>query len=564
MTANLLPRDLEQVVLRMCEDLSTPVTLGVAIRVRYGCWDELAAMRVDPKHYLEADGYWRDAAAVGLLRKCQDLGTTIDRKAVAQENFWLSERQCFRTNQRLQPFVYTELFSDDPAHGEMSAFLADVRKIAAEILGPCPDLLDGKFGPGATFGDIGKLTTVPDKMSSRPTLTIGAIWYLVPWTGTAWAKACASASTDPEFIRGNRFTTVPKDCTKDRGIAVEPSVNLFYQLAYGSLMKRRLLRAGIDLQNGQSIHRQVACEASIKGHFATIDLSNASDTVCTNLVKLVLPRRWHQALSALRSPYTQVTSRDGTKHWTLLEKFSSMGNGYTFELETVIFLAIIMASMMYQGVTPIPGENVYVYGDDIIVPTEYSRGVLSALKYLGFTPNEGKSFVSGPFRESCGGDFFEGEDVRPFSLEEFPSEPQQFIAFANGLRAMATKSSQNADGRHGRLRRAWFGVLDAIPSNIRRLRGPEGLGDLVIHDDESRWQVRWRHSIRYVQCYRPATFTVINWKHWRGDVVLASALYGVGDGGSEHIYAPGRRSDRYGVMPRDAVTGYKVGWVRFS
>lgn len=566
MLQNLLPGDLEQVVLRFCEDLSTPVSLGVAIRCRYGAWDELAVMRVDPKHYLEADSYWRDAAAVGLLRKCQDLPTTIDRKAVAVGNFWASERQCFRTNERLQPHVYPELSSDDPAHEVASDFLSLAKKIVADLLGPCPDLKDGKFGPGATFGDKGKLTTVPDKMSSRPTLTSDAIWYLVPWTGTAWAKACASAEREPEFVRGNRFTTVPKDCTKDRGIAVEPSVNLFYQLAYGQVMKDRLLRAGLDLRNGESIHRRVACEASIKGHFSTIDLSNASDTVCKSLVKLLLPRRWYAALSALRSPYTQMTGPDGRLHWVLLEKFSSMGNGYTFELETVIFVAICMASMILSrnAVTPIPGENVFVYGDDIIVPTDCSEDVLSALKYLGFTPNEGKTFLGGSFRESCGGDYFEGEDVRPFNLEQYPNEPQQFIALANGLRAMAAKSSQNSEGRHRLLRRAWFSVLDAIPTNVRRLRGPEGLGDLVIHDEEERWQVRWKYSIRYVKCYRPATFTVIRWDHWRPDVVLAAALYGVGDGGSEHITAPERRSGHYGVTPRDAVTGYKVGWVRYS
>lgn len=560
---NLLPREVEQVVLRLCEDLASPVTLGVAIRCRYGAWDELAVMRVDPKHYQDPDSYWRDAAAVGFLKKCQDLPTTIDRKAVAVENFWLSEKQCFRTNQRLQPYLYGMAYNH-PEDEAVSRFLRETGKIVAEILGYCPDLLDGKFGPGATYGDKGKLTTVPDKMSSRPTLTEGAIWFLAPWAGTAWAKACANASRDPEVVRGNRFTTVPKDCTKDRGIAVEPSVNLFYQLAYGRLMKRRLYRAGIDLLKAQDVHKRVACEASIRGHFATIDLSNASDTVSNNLVKLLLPSRWYEVLSDLRSPYTQIRDPQGKPRWVLLEKFSSMGNGYTFELETVIFLAISMASMKAQGVDPIPGVNVYVFGDDIIVPTECSKGVLSALRYLGFTPNEGKSFTVGPFRESCGGDYFDGVDVRPYNLEEYPNEPQQLIALANGIRAMATKNSPHIAHRHGLLRRAWFSVLDAIPTAVRRLRGPQGLGDIVIHDDETRWQIRWRHSIRYVGCYRPARYRSIDWNHWRPDVVLASALYGIGDGGSEHIKAPERRSGRYGVTPRDAVTGYKVGWVSFS
>jgi hypothetical protein len=57
---------------------------------------------------------------------------------------------------------------------------------------------------------------------------------------------------------------------------------------------------------------------------------------------------------------------------------------------------------------------------------------------------------------------------------------------------------------------------------------------------------------------------VIGWNHWRPDVVLASALYGVGDGMSEHVRSSEYRSGRYGVTPRDAVTGYGVGWVSCS
>jgi hypothetical protein len=555
---HLIPREVEQAVLRMCEDFATPISLSVAIRMRYGEWDDLALMQVDPKHYLCPDRYWRDASAVSILRKCQDLPTTFDRSQVALENFWLSEKECFRANQRLLPFLYGKAFA--PEEEGVYSFLLKTRRIVASLLGPCPDLLDGKFGPGATYGDKGRLTTVPDKMSSRPTLTSGAIWSLFPWTGTAWAKACAVAAREPSFVRGNRFTTVPKDCTKDRGIAVEPSINLFYQLAYGQAVKERLGRAGIDLYRAQDIHKRVACEASIRGHFATIDLSNASDTVCKNLVEFLLPTRWFEALSSLRSPFTQLPSGK----WVLLEKFSSMGNGYTFELETVIFLAISMASMESEDVAPQPGVNVFVFGDDILVPTETATTVLSVLRFLGFTPNRKKSFLSGSFRESCGGDFFDGVDVRPYFLKEFPDEPQKLIAMANGIRAMAVKGYQTDKNRHSLLRRSWFSILDAIPTTIRRLRGPQALGDIVIHDEEERWQIRQRHSIRYIQCYRPATFKVIGWDHWRPDVVLATALYGIGDGTPKHVKCPESRSGLGGVTPRDSVTGYKVSWVPYS
>lgn len=549
-----LPVDLERFVVTMCDDIATPVSRQVKQLALEGRWDDLAAMRVDPLAYDEAEVYFRDAAAVSLLRKCADLPTTVDRKAVAEGKFWESEKQCKRTNERLSThFLDNPLDWDTSRIGESDGacarLIAEARKEVKRILGRAPSLLKGKFGPGATYGDRGLYTTVPDKMSSRPTFTSGALWHLVPFTGTMWAQACAELGRKPECVRGNRFTTVPKDCTTDRGIAVEPSVNIFYQLAVGQHMKRALLQRGhIDLKRGKEIHMQVACEASKHGCYATLDLSNASDTVSSSLVKLLLPHDWWELLSSLRSPFTLVRG-----NWVRLEKFSSMGNGYTFELETCIFLCIVLAVRNLRALRQPwessfePGRDVWVYGDDIIIPTSWYEDVVSALSYLGFSINKRKSFNSGSFRESCGGDFFDGKAVRPHFIEEFPNEPQQWIAIANGVRRMAVSDSWTLSDRRYLLR-SWFVALDVLPSDIRRLRGPEALGDLVIQDEPSRWQQRRRGNLDYIRVYRPARFRRVGWKYFDSTVVLAAACYGAGDG-------------RTGVTPRDAVLGYKVGWV---
>jgi hypothetical protein len=539
-----LSRDVTDMVLALCNDLATPVSLSVSKLIEYGEWDQLALKRVDPNHYLDADSYWRDATAVSVLRKYEALPTTFDRKAKAIEGFFACEAQCYVANERLSPFLYGAHASEE--EGVMS-FILTARKYIRSILGKPPTHVEGRFGPGATYGDKGKLTTVPDKMSSRPTLTSSAMGFLFPWAETKWASACAESGRAPLFVPGNRFTSVPKDATKFRGIAIEPSLNLFYQLGLGRAIRRRLKRSGIDLTDGQDIHRRVACEASKEGHMSTLDLSNASDTVCRNLVKLLLPSEWYALLDDLRSPTTLV---DGKR--VRLEKFSSMGNGYTFELETLVFLAISCAAMESCSIPVYIGTNVFVYGDDIIVPTECSDVVISALRFFGMTPNEEKSFTTGPFRESCGGDYFNGEDVRPYFLKDEPHEPQHYIAMANGLRRLGNPDVFGSS-RFILIRRAWFRILDAIPSSIRRLRGPQALGDLCIHDDEERWSqtVRWRSCIRYVRVYRPARFMRVGWEHFRPSVVLATALYGTGDG-------------ILGITPRDAVLGYKQGWVPFS
>lgn len=238
-----------------------------------------------------------------------------------------------------------------------------------------------------------------------------------------------------------------------------------------------------------------------------------------------------------------------------------MGNGYTFELETLIFFAIACAVVRKSGGVGLGGVDVWVYGDDIIVPTESAGALLSVLKFCGFTANERKTFTIGPFRESCGGDYWDGEAVRPHYLKEDPNEPHKLISLANGIRRLA---AQDPTGRlTGDLRRAWFAVLDLLPKQVRDCRGPEALGDLVIHDAEERWTYRWRsNGIRYIRVYRPARYRKVRWDGFAYCVQMAAALYRVVLSGTSAGETE-ERSARF-LVPRDGVTGYKVGWVPFS
>lgn len=534
----------DTVALAICEGIATPVTLGVYLRVKYGCWDELSVMEVRPSDYNDPSTYYADRIAVDLLRKDQSLPTTWNRRDAAIQNFWKAEHSCYRANERLAP--YLEGLSHPSCDEAILRFLRLCRKYVRHLIGSRVtfDSLEGRFGPGSTFGDRGLYTTLPDKMQSQPTVNDGGTTWLQSWSQTAWGRTCAAAGRDEVVVRGNRYLTVPKDCRKDRGIAVEPSINVYYQLSLGKLMRRRLSARGLDLDYGQDVHRQVACEASKEGHMCTIDLSNASDTVSRNLVELLVPSEWHEALSSLRCSHTLLD-----KHWVKLEKFSSMGNGYTFELETTLFAAICAAVLEANGVEPVFGENVLVFGDDIIVPTSLGSEVLAALKFLGFEANREKSFLSGPFRESCGGDYFLGVDVRPHYIKEDVAEPQHLIALANALWRLREK----AQGRTKQaLHRARFKVLDALPSHIRSLRGPDVLGDIVIRDDESLWRPRIQHSIRYFKAYLPVRKDPVSWKHFHPDVVLATALYLAGSRATirERLFE--------GITPRDWISGYKV------
>jgi hypothetical protein len=542
---------IRKVVLAQCEGLSTPRALSVAILARYGEWAQLQQLRLrSPSEYLSADHYKKDALATELLRKCK-LDTGNDTEQAAHVTFWASETHCASSNARLSRFLPESMLIESIPEDRVVHFIDEWRKEIRLAVGSLPGYLTPRFSGGSTYADVGKLITIPDKMSSVPTVYQDSQSLLPFFWETSWGRAVCRRREIPEVVRGNIFFTVPKDSDKDRGCCKEASIPVSLQLDVGQWMRRGLLSGfGIDLKHDQDLHRKLAQKASVDGLKATIDMSNASDTVCRVLVKLALVREpmLYSLLDSLRAPMTRIR-KDGKDVWVKVEKFSSMGNGFTFELETLLFASMARAVCRVEGGDPF---DVNCYGDDLIVPTEHAASVLSALRFFGFVPNEKKSFKEGPFRESCGGDFYDGKPVRAHYLKELPDEPQHWIALANGFRRV------DPDFRW--LKRAWNECLTNIPSAIRKCRGPESLGDLVIHDAPEYWNSitdlrgrlpqgddtaeGWESQVHF-RTYKPVN-TRLDWHHWSDDVVLASTTLG---------------PPSSGVIPRGSIAGYKLAWV---
>lgn len=540
------PRCLSKVVLTLLEDLDTPISRQVSSLIANGEWDQLVTMKTDPSLYLDPQLYLRDVIATSILRKCGDIPTSVDVEAVALEAFYAAEKQCCVSNLRLRPYLYNGPF-EDPRELSIADFFVDCRRWMARVLGPLPGSLSGYHGRGGTFNDRGRLTTIPDKMQSTPTVTKQAVDLLPFLYRTAWGRALVSDAPSNgvhEVIRGNRFASVPKDATKNRGIGVEPSINVFFQIEVGRVLRQRLKKAcNIDLKTGQAKHKQVARAASISGAFDTLDMSSASDTVCRILPQLLLPEDWYQLLCTLRSPLTLVNEK-----WLYLEKFSSMGNGFTFELETLIFLCLACVVADRLGRFYLPGRDIHVYGDDIILPADITAVCIPVYQYCGFTLNKSKSFTGDcKFRESCGGDYLNGSSVRPYFIEEYPDDPAAWIALANGLRRLGHQDLTGVFFDRF-IRRAWFRALDNLPVAVRRCRGPVALGDEVIHDSPSAWSCVWKDQIRYIETWSPVT-KPIPLSKWKASVQFASALYGVPSSGP---------------VVRGSVSGYRTRWMELT
>lgn len=540
-------RTVVEALISICDEVGTPFSDAVKRHALNGEWLQLFQLKCDPRTYEHPESYWADAQCLDFLRKMDFDVAGVDRELKARQTFWECETQCCATNARLSRFMPDDPLIEDVQDERVLQFIIAMRKDISLCLGTLPSGLLARFGPGSTFSDKGFYTTIPDKMSSRPTVYPTARDLLPHWEDTAWFRALCKERpwyTNPEDVRTNRFTTVRKDALKYRGICIEASIPIFFQLGAGRELRHSLRKWGINLERGQQVHDQRARVASLTGDDATIDQSNASDTVARLLVKLALPDDWYMLLDSLRAPSTVI---DGKV--VRLEKFSSMGNGFTFELETLLFAAIARQVIRMEGGDPL---SVTCYGDDLIVPSLYAKSVLAALRFFGFTPNEKKTYVDGPFRESCGGDYFKGVMVNTFKVQELPDEPQQRISIANGLRRVASDASGEVLPHRWRIvRRAWSIMLRSLPSDIRRCRGPRDLGDLVIHDFEDTWQVNVAKTLRarkngtmetWLSCYSPIS-EVIDWRHFSPEVCYAAALYG---------------ADPRGVTPRGAIAGYKI------
>jgi hypothetical protein len=225
------------------------------------------------------------------------------------------------------------------------------------------------------------------------------------------------------IVESSVLFTVPKSSHIDRIACKEPEINMFLQKSVGDFIRNRLKKFGINL-NDQRINQGLARDALRHG-LATVDLSSASDSISRQLVFELLPFEWWSHMEDIRSK--SVILPCGKTH--ILEMFSSMGNGFTFELESLIFWALTRAT---SRITAIRGR-ISVYGDDIVCPNELVKPLTHVFNWVGFVVNLTKSFWSGPFRESCGKHYHNSVDVSPFFLREPVRKKTDIIRLLNRL-----------------------------------------------------------------------------------------------------------------------------------
>ena len=406
----------------------------------------------------------------------------FDPRAKAYKTFLTSEHKCKWVNRRFNLFMSKRSPYEQGLHtarSYISYVLGDFN--IASVTESC------NFGPGASIFVHGNATNSARKLLARRwSVSPGALNYaqavlkrdplILEYLCRDERRSFWCLDLDvfntafrqrAKLVGHNKIAFVPKTAKTERTIAVEPLLNGYLQTGVDEFMRKRLKRVGIDLSD-QTRNQRLAKFGSLPcdDPYVTIDLSSASDSISTGLCRYMLPPEWFDYLNSIRSRSYNLEG-----NITPYEKFVTMGNGFCFPLETLLFASLCHTAYSEHHLR----ADFSVYGDDIIVRQSVAGRVLELLRVCGFKANLRKTFLSGPFRESCGADWFEGEDVRPITLDYAFDSPESVYKFCNlvnrklPLKAIFAEATQF--------------LVSLVPEEVRFVRPILGQDDSALEVD---------------------------------------------------------------------------------
>lgn len=404
------------------EALNSPVSLRVALYLKYGMDEEACSVSIHPISYNDKFDFANDYLAASYLSKFRESsGETADaRKEQSLLKFWSCED--YLKEQSRGFYMSIQYLTTDI---DVSNILYIAREKISHILGRVRnsfDITSCNFGPGSSTS-ISSHKAHPSKKFLSSNVTAGCKPF-VEW----FFQDIGFPTPDLSVRESSRISIVPKNFKSDRIIAIEPDWNIFFQKGVGAAIRDRLKLFGYNLDTLAIHHGEQSKIGSITSQLSTLDLSSASDSISTYLIRFLLPDDWFYLLNSLRTDRVEISGKE-----TPLIKFSSMGNGFTFELESLVFLSLSLAVETYNQYDSVTTT----FGDDIICHTELALLLERVLTVCGFRLNSEKSYSTSYFRESCGSHFFDGKDVKPFYLKRNLSNDAEKFKFCNSIRRTA-------------------------------------------------------------------------------------------------------------------------------
>lgn len=490
-----------------------------------------------------------------VSRKLGDGGVSGPQRDAAYAKFLVTEEACAlrKSHANLPPLPTWQ-----------ARVILRAQQIIEEILGDhdtadWSDLCEFTAGASTSRKREDASPVLKYDASIVPDVTPLAVPYLLSWVAGApeayssflmnkewlWCTGVPVSPSRPFYrvVPGAKLNFVPKDWDIARVTLAEPDWNMFLQKGCGNYIRKRLKQRGLDL-NSDKLNQMYAFAGSISGSLGTLDLSSASDSLSIGVCQLLLPLSWFETLYALRSPTYSFEGK-----WVTLQKMCSMGNGYTFELESMIFYAISQACI---DVLEPSDRRIAVFGDDIIVASDICDGVRISLGNIGFSLNRTKSFWGDdPFRESCGKHYHYGSDCTPVFLKVSLDDPIYKQQFINQLCAWDSfPNGQLTDFIH------W--LADTLPEDYRNqipvelgyqggLHHAELCVDLVVlksHVSRNREKPQYGCMLHYYEWTATVHDTTERYADWSFWLYVHMTGYSSPDGPRKITSSDGRRLKR--------------------
>lgn len=229
-----------------------------------------------------------------------------------------------------------------------------------------------------------------------------------------------------------KVVLVHKDSRGPRLISAEPLEFQYIQQGLSREVVSRLeshpLTGGYVNFEKQSVNAQLALSSSRDRKYATLDLKDASDRVSMALVRKLFSGcpDLLRALEAVRTTSTLLP--DGRV--IEFKKHAPMGSAMCFPIMSVALWALAVGAVRQLVPFDQAKTSVFVYGDDVIVPTEFAEAVISGFENVGLKVNVDKCYWSGNFRESCGMDALFGVQVTPARAKLLPASSHDVQNYA--------------------------------------------------------------------------------------------------------------------------------------
>lgn len=400
---------------------------------------------------------WVFAQASSVMKKCfsPDVDPWPDTKAL----WFRTERRCERLNRKFDLLLDRLIkgVKPHPWSGTMKRFYEGLRYVLGTEV-PVEDvLLMAHYGPGSTTSVRGEDVNFVRKVESNECVPLcvdlaarALVFDKATWVHLGLDPVYAGSESAREgFIRvaseqlranvtsHDRLMFIFKNMNSLRSIGAQPTCSGMVQLGVHSVGMNLLKKVKIDLAD-QDWNRKLARKGSLHWDdtdpYCTLDKSNASNMIAAKLVQNFFPPNWAKFLQKTRTPgYEAPPQLGGGLH--TYHMYAGMGNGTTFFVETLIFWAATYATQDLPIEEYVQKHEYAVYGDDVILRRSHALRYMRFAAFLGFAFNRSKTFIEGPFRESCGSDYYAGTPVRAAYLQSENGEVQlpELISFHNTL-----------------------------------------------------------------------------------------------------------------------------------